>query len=392
MKRILHIFILFCTCFLSAQNQIFKAKVDRLLYYADEKKLANTDENKIKIKFSSLDNGNCFVFNRLLDGNKTGKVLSYFKEYGVVVVRSQNKLDYFTFNEAFPKGGFYKTNTTKNIFGKEATLYNFDNDVMNIQLWIVSGNSEKTEFEAYLNNMGLLQNIPTNSSISVVNIMGIEFDASDFKVENEGNYRSNLNDILVTFEETKDSLTTCYNANQPKKILLSEIEKKIKLNFDYKINYKVKVSDYSNETKQEIDFSIYSDKDGTIDLQIFDEPIDDGINFRYTNTLLNQQIVGSYEGSKFKILGVETLNRNACFNLKEKIVSKENGIINSFIGFEHEFGLLLLEENVGDYPNYKNRYFSNGLITKRTYLDKNLDKQEYTCTVENGAFTFTLEK
>ncbi len=392
MKRILYIFILFCTCFLSAQNQSFSVS-SRAIYAADETKLSNTDESKIKIKFSSLDNGNCFVFNRLLTGNKTGKVLSYFKQYGIVVVRSQNKLDYFTVNEAFPKGGFYKTNTKKIIFGKEATLYDFDNDVLKIQLWVSTGNSEKSEFELYLKNMGLLQNIPTDSSVLAVTIMGMEFDTTDFKVEDERNYKSNLNDVLVSFEEQKDSLNACIDANQTKEFLLSEIENKIKLNFDYKVNYKLKVFDYSDETMQEMDYSIYSDKDGTIDLQLFDEPIsDDGITFRYTNTLLNQQIVGSHKGSKFKILLVETLNRNVCFKLKEKIVSKENGIINSFIGYNHEFGLLLIEKNIDDYPNYINKYFSNGLITKRTYLSKDLDKQEYTTTVENGTFTFTLEK
>lgn len=391
MKRTLCLFLFLCTCFLSAQNQIFKIKSERI-FLADEKKLTNTNDSKIKIKFSSLDNGNCFVFNRLLDGNKTGKVLSYFKEYDVVVVRSQNKLSYFTFKEAFPKGGFYKTNTSKNIFGKEATLYNFDNDALNIQLWIVNGNSEKSEFEDYLKNMGLLQNVPTNSSILAVSIMSVEFDVSDFKATYENNYKSNLNDILVSFKEVKDSLNACRKEHQPEEISLSEIENKIKFSLDCKINYNIKISNYSSDTDKEFNRIMYSNNEGTIDLELFDEPDSEGITFRYTNTLLNQEILGSHEGSKFKILKANELNRNECQHLKEKLIRTENGLSTTFYGYEHEFGLLFYEKNVKDYPNFQNTFSSNGLITKKIFLNKYLDKQEYTGTVEKGSFTFTLVK
>lgn len=391
MKRTLYLFLMFCTCFLSGQNQIFKINPEEI-YVADEKKLSNTDESKIKIKFSSLDNGNCFVFNRLLDGNKTGKVLSYFKEYGVVVVRSQNKLSYFTFKEAFPKGGFYKTNTTKNIFGKEATLYDFDNDVLKIQLWVATGTSEKSEFELYLKNMGLLQYIPSNSSVLAVNIMGLEFDTTDFKVDNERSYKSNLNDILVTFRELKDSLNSCMKENQPEAISLSQIDNKIKLSLDCKINYKIKIWNYPRDTDKEFNRIMYSNNEGTIDLELYDEPDSEGVTFIYTNTILNQEIVGRHEGSKFKIFRAKEINRNACQHFKEKLIRTENGLTTTFYGYDHEFGILYYEKNVKDYPNFQNTFSSNGLITKKIFINKYLDKQEYTGTVEKGSFTFTLEK
>ncbi len=391
MKRILYITVLLCVSFLNAQNQIFKINANEP-FYADVKKLINSDDKKIKIKFSSLDNGNCFVFNRLLHGNKTGKVLSYFKKYDVVVVRSEYDLSYYTFKEAFPKGGFYKTDTKKIIFGKEATLYAFDNDVLDIRLWVVSGTSEKHEFEKYLKNMGLLENIPKNSSVIAVNIMGVEFDISDFKSTDEKYYKSNLNDVLVSFKEQIDTIRVCRESIKTEEIPLSQIDSQYKLSLDLKVNYIYKMFNSSNEIKNEFQNATYTNKEGTIDLEFYDEPDAEGFTFRLTNRLLKQEFFGSHDGSKLKILKAKTFNAVKCFKLQEKILSQENGIKKTFIGYNHEFGLVFYEYNVKDFPNYKNPYTSNGLITKMIYLDKDLDKREFTSTIENGNFTFTLVK
>ena len=48
------------------------------IFLVDEIKSSNDDNRKIKLKFTSLDNGKYFVFNRLLHGNKTGKSIGLF--------------------------------------------------------------------------------------------------------------------------------------------------------------------------------------------------------------------------------------------------------------------------------------------------------------------------
>ena len=66
-----------------------------------------------------------------------------------------------------------------------------------------------------------------------------------------------------------------------------QIDNKIKLSLDCKINYKIKISNYSKDNDKEFNRIMYSNNEGTIDLDLYDEPDSEGITFRYVNTLLN---------------------------------------------------------------------------------------------------------
>ena len=81
-----------------------------------------------------------------------------------------------------------------------------------------------------------------------------------------------------------------------------------------------------------------------------------------------------------------------CFILNEKINSKKSNITEFIAGFEHEFKLFLIEKNNVDFPNFTNQITSNGFISKRITLNKELEKQEYISEIESGTYKFNLEK
>lgn len=387
-----HSFLLFlCFSIFYAQNKGYSIKVDRL-YLADESKSDNNHDSKIKLKFTSLDNGNYFVFNRLLYGNKTGKVLAYFKNFNTVVIRSQNKLSYFTFKEAFPKGGFYKTNITKPIFGQHAFLYAFDNDVIDIKLWVAPGNPTNTGFEGYLNEMGLLENLPKNNTIVAVSILGIELDMTNFKEDLYNSVKSNLEDVLISFKEPKDALLECINKNHQNEETLIANGEKIDLQFDYKITSKISKKDSKGKVLYDTNAVVYANKDNSISLQLFDQPNSEGISFVYNNKNLNQEIEGSYNENQLFMMRGKLFDSQSCLILSEKLVSKKSNITQFIAGYEHEFGLFLIEKNVVDYPNFQNQTISKGFMSKRIYLNKDLEIQEYVSEIESGIFKFNLVK
>lgn len=374
-----------------SQNKEYNVSFDHL-YLADESKANNTEDSKIKLKFSSLDNDNYFVFNRLLSGNKTGKVLAYLKPYNTVVIRSQHKLSYLTFKEAFPKGGFYKTTKSKMIFGQQANLYDFDNDVLDIQLWVAPGNSTGKGFEDYLKTMGLLQNIPKGNTIIAVSILGVEFDLSDFKEEKDKNFKRHLNDILVSFKEPKDSLLACLKENRQKEQPLSPSGENIKLLFDYKINSTISLKDSKGKVIYADSTVVYANKENTITLEIISKPDSDGTTFIYTNRVLGQLIEGTHKETTLFMESGKTIEAQDCLLLKEKIVVKQSSVTQMIAGYEHEFGLFLIEKNTTDFPDFQNQTTSNGFLSKRIYLNKDLEKQEYASEIETGTFNFNLEK
>ena len=391
MKKILSCFLFFCVSLFYSQNKGYSINVDHL-YLADESKSNNSNDSKIKLKFTSLDNGNYFVFNRLQQGNKTGKVLAYFKTYNAVVIRSQNKLTYLTFKEAFPKGGFYKTNTSKPIFGQQATLYAFDNEVLDIKLWVAPGTRTNTGFEGYLNDMGLLENIPKNSAIVAVSILGIELDMHNFKEDSYSSAKSNLNDILVGFKEPKDSLISCLNTSSQNEKTLTANGEKIDLSFEYKITSKISQKDSKGKALYDTNTVVYANKDNSISLQIFDQPNSEGISFVYINKNLNQEIEGSYNEDQLFMEKGKVIDSQNCLVLNEKIISKKSNITQFIAGYEHEFGLFLIEKNTIDYPNFQNQTTSKGFMSKRIYLNKDLETQEYISEIELGNFKFNLVK
>lgn len=391
MKNIFSIFLLLLVSFGYSQNKEYSVVFDHL-FLADESKTSNTNDSKIKLKFSSLDNGNYFVFNRLMYGNKTGKVLAYFKPFNTVVIRSQDKLTYLTFKEAFPNGGFYKTTTSKMIFGQPANLYALDNDVLDIKLWVASGARTGTGFDGYLNDMGLLQNLPKDNTIIAVTILGIEFGMSNFKEEKDKNFKSHLNDVLVSFKEPKDSLLACVNEKNNKEKPLNASGEKISLLFDYKITSNISLTDSKGKFLYNTNTLIYTNKNNTVSLQVIDEQNAERMTFIYTNKELGQIIEGTHNNDKlFMEKGITTDSQN-CITLTEKLISKKNNTKHYIAGYEHEFGLFSIEKNNIDFPSFQNQTTSNGFITKRIYLNKDLEKQEYTSKIELGNFKFNLEK
>lgn len=374
-----------------SQNKEYSVSFDHL-YLADESKANNAEDSKIKLKFSSLDNGNYFVFNRLLYGNKTGKVLAYFKPYNTVVIRSQHKLSYLTFKEAFPKGGFYKTTKSKLIFGQPANLYDFDNDVLDIQLWVAPGNSTNNGFEDYLKAMGLLQNIPKGNTIIAVSILGVEFDISDFKEEKDKNFKRHLDDILVSFKEPKDSLLSCLEKNRQKQESLYATGEHIKLSFNYKINSSISLKNSKGNVIYADSTVVYANKENTITLEMISKPNKDGTTFIYTDSVLGQVIEGTHQGTQLFMKSGSTFEAQNCLKLKERIVAKQANVAQMIAGYEHEFGLFLIEKNTTDFPDFQNQTTSNGFLTKRIYLNKDLEKQEYASEIESGTFNFNLEK
>ncbi|WP_445719206.1 hypothetical protein [Flavobacterium sp.] len=391
MKKFLTCVLFFFISQLYSQNIGYSLNVDHL-FLADESKSSNDDNRKIKLKFTSLDNGKYFVFNRLLYGNKTGKVLAYFKPFNTVVIRSQDHLTYMTFKEAFPKGGFYKTNITKPMFGQPTTLYSFDNDVVDIQLWVGTGARTGSGFERYLNDMGLLQNLPANAAIIAVSIMGIEVELSQFKEDSYSNAKSNLNDILISFNEPKEALLECIKESHQNETPLSSNGEKMDIVFEYKITSKISQTDSKGKLLYEANTTLYANKDNSVTLQIFEQPNTDGISFIYINKNLNQEIEGSYNENQLYIERGKRVDSQNCLFLKEKLLSKKSNVSQFMAGYEHEFGLFLIEKNTIDYPNFQNQTTSNGFISKRIYLNKDLEIQEYNSEVELGVYRFNLEK
>jgi hypothetical protein len=391
MKNFLVFFLYLTVTFGYSQNKEYSVSFDHL-FLADESKSSNTADRKIKLKFSSLDNGNYFVFNRLLFGNKTGKVLAYLKPYNTVVIRSQNKLSYLTFKEAFPKGGFYKTTKSKMIFGQQANLYDFDNDVLDIQLWVAPGNSNNNGFEEYLKAMGLLQNIPKDYTIIAVSILGVEFDISNFKEEKDKNFKRHLDDILVSFKESKDSLLACLKTNREKEKPFNPSGEKSSLSFVYKINSTISLTDSKGKVIYTDSTIVYANKENTLTLEVISQPNSDGISFIYTNRILGQVIEGTHQGNELFMKRGKTIEAQDCLHLKEKTVVKKGNVAQMIAGYDHEFGLFLIEKNTVDFPDFQNQTTSNGFLSKRVYINDDLEKQEYVSEIQSGTFNFNLEK
>uniref|UniRef100_UPI0040475244 hypothetical protein n=1 Tax=Flavobacterium sp. TaxID=239 RepID=UPI0040475244 len=127
-------------------------------------------------------------------------------------------------------------------------------------------------------------------------------------------------------------------------------------------------------------------------MQIFEQPNTDGISFIYINKNLNQEIEGSYNENQLYMERGRRVDSQNCLFLKEKLLSKKSNVSQFMAGYEHEFGLFLIEKNTIDYPNFQNQTTSNGFISKRIYLNKDIEIQEYNSEVELGVYKFNLEK
>lgn len=389
------ILLLFCFICFSAFSQNVLFKVDDKDWEVSSKiVMQNSKDKKFKIRFASLDNGNYFVINRLLYGNKIVKAMAYFKEFDVYVIREAFDLKYYTFKEAFPKGGFYRDGALKTIFDQKAERYSLDNDVLDFKIWIADGIQEPSEFITFLSNMGLLRNIPKTKKIIALAIEGLELELNDFKISQEsGRIASNLEDFLVTFKEREDALNDCLQALPKKKdTLFSELDAKFTKSFSYKITSK---GTYINRyDKQTLNFTttIYSSEDGNSQLFLFAEPNEKGINAKLYDYSKMKVYDCKLANDSLIVVEARELPKNECIETQFKLLSASDDSNFYFIGSQSKFNLIQYELDEKNYPTLTNRNFRNGFIKAYKALDNHLNQQTVTSVLEKGTFTFNFSK
>jgi len=389
------ILLLFCFIQFSAYSQTVIFRVDDKDWEVSPKILLQNDEKKkFKIKFSSLDDGKYFVINRLLYGNKKAKVMAYFKEFDVYVVREAFDLKYYTFKEAFPKGGFYKDGALKTIFGQKAERYSLDNDVLDFKIWITDGVQVEDKFVNYLNDMGLLRNIPKNKNIIALSIQGLELELSDLKITTEkGRTASNLEDILVSFKEKEDALNDCLKAlPKTKDSIVSEFDTKVSKTFPYKITQNGTYTDRFEKKTQNFTTTFYSSDDGMLQLFVFEKSNENGVNAQFYDYGLKKVYYCAMSEDNLKVLSSKTTAFGECDVNQPKLLSTSNDSNFYYKGGSSKFNLVKYELDEKNYPKLTNWNFKNGFIKSYTTLDKYLNQQIVTNTLEKGTFTFNFSK
>jgi hypothetical protein len=390
--KILLLFYLICFSSYS-QNVTFKIE-DRDWEVSPKIILQNDENKKFKIKFSSLDDGKYFVINRLLYGNRTAKAMAYFKEFDVYVVREAFDLKYYTFKEAFPKGGFYKDGALKTIFGQKAERYSLDNDVLDFKIWITDGLHVENKFVTYLKDMGLLRNIPNNKNIVALSIQGLELELSDLKITSEkGRIASNLEDFLVTFKEKEDAIRDCLKAlPKVKDSIIPEFETKITKTFPYKITQNGQHFDYYYKKTENFSSTYYSSEDGLILLYLYPESNENGSNAQLCDYNLKKIYDCRFVDNTITVLNSKAIKIDECDNVQPKLLSSSNNSNFYYEGSSSKFNLIKYELDEKNYPKLSNWNFKNGLIKSYHSLDKNFNQVTVLHTLENGTFTFNFSK
>ncbi len=182
MKAFASLFFIFYVQQILAQVITYSIDTEKKRYF-DEDRYSNKENLGFKIAFTSINNGEFFVFNRLGYDNKTATTMLYCAQYNLYITSNGRKLQYHTFMQAFPKGGFYKTNKTKLFRGKKVESYVLDNPVLKMQLWVADDIGANTNFINELKSLGILKNIPPNKKIVAFNIMGLEFEPDEIVSE-----------------------------------------------------------------------------------------------------------------------------------------------------------------------------------------------------------------
>lgn len=376
-----------------SQNVIFKIE-DRDWEVSSKILLQNDENKKFKIKFSSLDNGNYFVINRLLYGNKAAKAMAYFKEFDLYVVREAFDLKYYTFKEAFPKGGFYKDGAFKTIFGQKAERYSLDNDVLDFKIWVTDGVPVEDKFVSYLKDMGLLRNIPNTKKIVALSMQGLELELSDLKTTlDKGKVASNLEDILVSFKEKEDAVRACLDSlPKIKDSSISEFDTKIATTFPYKITQDGVYIDRFDKKTQNFTSTSYSSEDGTLLLYVYPEVNKNGVNAQFFNYNLKKVYDCRLEGSQLTVLQSKTIRMSECDESQPKLLYTSNASSFYYDSSASKFNLVRYELDEKNYPKLTNWNFKNGFIKAYQTLDKYLNQQKVTRTLEKGTFTFQFSK
>lgn len=382
---------------LKGQNTVFRVKNNYWSWEVSSKFESEEDPNKkFKIKFSKVNNGKYYVFNRLLYGNKSAKVLTYFKEFDVYVIREQYALKYLTFNEAFPKGGFYKDGNVKTIFGQKSERYSLDNDVLDFKIWIANGVQEPDNFVSFLNEVGILKNIPMNKKIIALSLQGLELDLSEIEMANEGKggIASYLEDVLVSFIDKEKLVKKCLDSLPEKKdFATKDFDQNTPKTFQYKITQNGTYEDGFYKKTKNFNAVIYSSSDGKSILHV--TPESDEINYNATliDYDLKKMTYCKLKDEKLTIISSEELiNTKECDLSALKFISKsENGNF-YFSSKQSQFYLIKYEIDEKNFPLLTNWNLKNGFIKSYIAFDKDLNKQTVNRSLEAGTYTFNFIK
>lgn len=378
---------------LYSQASVYKIKDIDTYYVSSPLDNNQYEAQKIKIRFASIDNGNYFAINKLMYKNLTGKAMAYFREFDVYVVRSQNDLSYYTFNEAFPKGGFYKDGATKLYFGQPAERYSLDNDVLDIKLWVVNGPQADNNLVKEFKAMGILKNIPAGKNIVAMSIRNVEFELNEY-VENteKGGGKSHLEDILVSFREKDDAENECKKKLYTQDTLpLNKYPALAARSFKYKVTNHTRGFKSSNKEDYNITSTMYRNDDGLEMLWVYPNTETKDFSYYfydYKNGLVYDL---SLADGKYNIKDVRKLKYNNCdanFNLKRLETGKAEKTF--YYGKKSKFELQKIEIDDKNYPEMKNIDAPNGFITKQIYLNHYLEKSLLEATMEKGTFNFNL--
>ncbi|MEZ4854115.1 hypothetical protein [Flavobacterium sp.] len=374
-----------------AQNEVFKVNYnsDIFLTSLKEKNLENTS-NGVKFKLSFLNNETIFVANKLLyDSNENAKVFSYFKEYGVVVIRYKDSLEYLTINEAFPKGFFYKDASSKTIFDKKVQGWVFGNENLNLKIW-TSTAFATNELTDNLRKIGFLNNLPENENVIAFSYNNVEFTADELKKENESTHYL-LSDVCTTFYEKNKAYLKC---KQQKDSLTTKIEYK---NFSKTIDFTYSVTNnrmyYDKKGKIIVNDTITEliNSENTSVLMIYNDRQSKIKKYRYYN--LNDAVLYDCEknGTELKITNAESFTiEDICTTYNPyKKMSKNGAETVYFTGRTDEFSIikLIVDES---YPDIKNINSPNGFIKEQLMLTKDLGTLKKICTIEKTNQTYTL--
>lgn len=380
---------------LYGQNSVYKIKDIDDYYFSGLVDNNQYEGQKIKIRFASIDSGNYFIINKLLYQNITGKAMAYFKEFDLYVVRSQKDLSYYTFNEAFPKGGFYKDGLTKLYFGQLAERYSLDNDVLDMKLWVVNGQQTNNNLVKEFGAMGILKNIPTGKNIVAMSVRNIEFELNEY-VENKekGSAKSYLEDVLVSFRDKEDGENDCKTKLYTQDTLsVTNYPLLGAKSFKYKISSQTR--GYKNHRQEAYNYisNIYRNDDGSEILAIYhDEDSGDFHYFLYDNK--NELVYElSLVDGKYGIKDVKKLKYDNCdvnFNLKKLETGKPTKTF--YYGKKGKFEIQQVEIDDKNYPEMKNINFPNGFLVRQVHLGQYLDKNTVEATIEKGSFNFNLSQ
>lgn len=367
---------------------------DSKIYLSKNILSQHKDDEKVKIRFTNIDNGNYFVINKLMYGNKEGKSMVYIKDFDIFTVISKTGFSYYSFSEAFPKGGFYKDGATKLIFDQKATRYSLDNDVLDIKLWVTNEPQPTNDFVNELRSIGLLKNIPETQKVVAVVIYGIEFDTTEFEKKSFKSSNSDLNDFRSEDRDILKIENECRKKIYDEDTLaIAKYPKLNDINFKYKtIGYRKKVSN-SNIEKYSAQFTRYRNDDDLFVLYFTKVNGNDEETIHFIDVRNNLDYNLILKNNEYKLVSVHKRASDNCdqeFNLKP--ISNKSPLATYYYGKKSKFHLISVKIDEKNYPNMINEDTKNGFITSTNILYNDFSKITTDYTIETGNYNFKLSQ